>query len=82
MNLIVEKIEEMGDKWTTMENYVHNFMNEKSDNKDTRSQKIKNQTISHNESTHLKKIVIDVIYLSYFVSTIHRYLVTMVDHFS
>ena len=58
-------------------------MNEKSDNKDTRSQKKKNQTVTHIESTRPKeRFVIDAVYLSDFVSTTHRYLITMVDHFS
>ena len=42
-----------------------------------------NQTVAHIEPARQKeRFVIDVVYLSDFVSTTHRYLITMVDHFS
>ena len=49
----------------------------------TKIQKVKkNQTVTHIESTIPKEcFVINVIYLIDFVSTTHRYLITMVDHF-
>ena len=44
---------------------------------------IENQTATHIESIISKeRFVIDIVYLSDFVSTTHRYLITMVDHFS
>ena len=43
----------------------------------------KNQTVTHIEFTSPKeRFVTYVVYLSDFVSTTHRYLVTMVNHFS
>ena len=47
-------------------------------------QKLKiNQTVAHIESTRPKeRIVIDAAYLSDFALTTHKYLITMVDHFS
>ena len=45
--------------------------------------KNKNQVVTHIESTCPKeRFAIDVVYLSDFVSTTYRYLITMVDHFS
>ena len=42
----------------------------------------KNQTVTHIESTRTKeRFVIDVVYISNFVSTTHSNLITMVDHF-
>ena len=43
----------------------------------------KNQIVTHIESTRSKeRCVINVVYLSDFVSTTHRYLITMVDNLS
>ena len=42
-----------------------------------------NRTVTHTGSTLPKyRVVIDVVYLSYFTLTTHRYLIIMVDHFS
>ena len=44
---------------------------------------IKNRAVTHIESTRPKeRSVINIVYLSDFVSTTHRYLITLVDHFS
>ena len=73
----------MCDKWTNIENSVRNFYFEW-EKWQQRYQKLKkNQTVAHIESTRKKeRFVNDVIYLSDFVSTTHKYLITMVDHFS
>ena len=43
----------------------------------------KNKTVIHIESTIPKeRFAIDIAYLSDFVSTTHRYLIILVDHFS
>ena len=43
----------------------------------------KNQTVAHIECTSPKeRFIIDVVYLSDFASTTHRYLITTLDHLS
>ena len=77
------KIEEMGYKWTNMENSVRNFYFEWEKWQQRYQKPKKNQTVTHIESTRPKeRFVIDVVYLNDFISTTHRYLITMVDHFS
>ena len=77
-----KKIEEMGYKWTNIENSVRIFFNWEKWKQRYQKPK-KNQTVTHIESAHPKeRFAIDVAYLSDFVSTTHRYLITMVDHFS
>ena len=66
-----------------MENFVRNFYFEWEKWQQRYQKPKKNQKVTHIESTHPKeRFVIDVVYLSDFVSTIHRYLISMVDHFS
>ena len=72
----------MGYKWTNMENSVRNYYFEWEKWQQRYQKPKKNQTVAHIESTHPKeRFVIDVVYLSDFVSTTYRYLITMVDHF-
>ena len=42
----------------------------------------KNKTVIYIKSSHSKIFEIDVAYISDFISRKHRYLVTMIDHFS
>ena len=66
-----------------MKNFVLNFYFEWEKLQQRYQKPKKNQTVPHIESTHPKeRFVIDVVYLSNFISTTHRYLITMVDHFS
>ena len=76
------KIEEMSYKWTNIENSVRNFYFEWEKWQQRYQKSKKNQIVTHIESTRPKeRFVIDVVYLSNFVSTTHRYLIIMVDHF-
>ena len=77
------KIEEMGYKWTNKENSVHKFYFEWEKLQQRYQKSKKNQTVTYIESSRPKEtFVIDVVYLSDFVSTTYKYLITMVDHFS
>ena len=76
------KIEEMSYKWTNTENSVPNFYFKWEKWQQRYKKPKKNQTITRIESTHPKeRLAIDVVYLSDFVSTTYKYLITMVDHF-
>ena len=59
------KIEEMGYKWTNIENSVRNFYFEWEKWQQRYQKPKKNQTVTHIESTRPKeRFVIDVVYLS------------------
>ena len=78
-----KKIDEMGYKWTNIENSVCNFYFEWEKWQRRYQRTIKNQKVTHSEYTHPKeRFTIDVVYLSDFVSTTHKFLITLVDHFS
>ena len=73
----------MGYKWTNMGNYVCNFCFEWVKQKQRYQKPKMNQTETYIESTSPKeRFVIDVVYLRDFVSTTHKYLITMVNNFT